>query len=155
LQVREFRDLRRSIETGGGDHDYDLFNGSVPNGSEQDGIQGVPTYVEGTFDREKLQGSYELKTGTPGHDAGVLIPGFNDDFEGSAPDMGTHEAGAPVLEFGPNASRASVAPPLLEEVGRVGCDQYGDWLEVSLTGQEFMFRKIKAGSFIMGSPKGV
>jgi hypothetical protein len=154
LHVREFRDLTRSIETGGGDHDYDIFNGSAPNASEQNGIIGEPTFSGGKFDSEKLQGWYELKAGTKGHDDGVLIPGFNDDYQGKGPDMGTHEAGAPVLEYGPNAYRAGVEPPLLEEVGRVGRDQYGDWLKMRIAGQEFMFRKIKAGSFIMGSPKG-
>jgi hypothetical protein len=36
-------------------------------------------------------------------DSGVVIPGFNDDFRGSAPDLGAFEVGAPPLEFGRRA----------------------------------------------------
>jgi hypothetical protein len=36
-------------------------------------------------------------------DGGVLIPGFNDDFKGAAPDLGAFEVGAPPLEFGRRA----------------------------------------------------
>ena len=36
-------------------------------------------------------------------DSGVVIPGFNDDFKGSAPDIGAFEVGTPPLEFGRRA----------------------------------------------------
>ncbi|MCK9412576.1 MAG: right-handed parallel beta-helix repeat-containing protein [Prolixibacteraceae bacterium] len=36
-------------------------------------------------------------------DGGVVIPGFNDDFKGSAPDAGAFEVGAPPLQFGRRA----------------------------------------------------
>lgn len=36
-------------------------------------------------------------------DSGVVISGFNDDFKGSAPDIGAFEVGAPPLEFGRRA----------------------------------------------------
>ena len=36
-------------------------------------------------------------------DSGVLLPGFNDDFEGQAPDLGAFEVGALPLEFGRRA----------------------------------------------------
>jgi hypothetical protein len=46
----------------------------------------------------------------PALDAGVRIPGFNDDFVGTAPDIGAFENGAPPLRFGremaPGFSRA-------------------------------------------------
>ena len=33
-------------------------------------------------------------------DGGTLIPGFNDNYSGSAPDLGAFEVGTPPLEFG-------------------------------------------------------
>jgi hypothetical protein len=36
-------------------------------------------------------------------DGGVVIPGFNDDYKGAAPDIGAFEVGAPPLEFGRRA----------------------------------------------------
>lgn len=36
-------------------------------------------------------------------DSGIILPGFNDDFKGSAPDLGAFETGAPPIEFGRRA----------------------------------------------------
>ena len=36
-------------------------------------------------------------------DSGILIPGFNDEFKGSAPDLGAFETGAPPMHFGRRA----------------------------------------------------
>jgi hypothetical protein len=36
----------------------------------------------------------------PAVDAGVPIPGFNDDYTGAAPDIGAFETGLPPLRFG-------------------------------------------------------
>lgn len=36
----------------------------------------------------------------PAIDAGVVLPGFNDDYTGSAPDIGAYETGRPALRFG-------------------------------------------------------
>jgi hypothetical protein len=36
----------------------------------------------------------------PAIDAGELLPGFNDDYTGSAPDIGAYETGRPALRFG-------------------------------------------------------
>ena len=36
-------------------------------------------------------------------DSGALLPGFNDDFKGAAPDLGAFETGNPPLEFGRRA----------------------------------------------------
>ena len=36
----------------------------------------------------------------PAIDRGVRLPGFNDDFTGAAPDIGTFETGLPPLRFG-------------------------------------------------------
>ncbi|HUP30054.1 MAG TPA: hypothetical protein VM122_07775, partial [Usitatibacter sp.] len=45
--------------------------------------------------------------GTPGHDGGMRIANFNDDFLGVAPDVGASEAGAPPMRFGLAASPGS------------------------------------------------
>jgi hypothetical protein len=75
----------------GNDFDYDLYNARMPvAGAEKHGIRGVPPY-----ERE-----YRLGPASPGVDAGVAIPNFNDGYRGSAPDIGAHEAGTPPLVFG-------------------------------------------------------
>ena len=45
----------------------------------------------------------------PAIDAGVLIPGFNDDYKGEKPDLGAFERGNPPIKFG----RHAVGPPIL------------------------------------------
>jgi len=72
------------------DFDYDLFNGRIQTyeGSEPHGIRGVPIY-----DPKNGPDEFALSPNSPGYDAGVRIPNFNDDFTGKAPDMGAHEAG--------------------------------------------------------------
>ena len=79
------------------DFDYDLFNGRIQTyeGSEPHGIRGVPIYDPNNGDNE-----FALAPDSPGYDAGVRIPNFNDDFTGKAPDMGAHEAGTPPMRFG-------------------------------------------------------
>ena len=72
------------------DFDYDLYFGSLRarTGAQAHGINAEPTY-----DRAP-DGRLWLRPGTPGHDAGVRIPNFNDDFVGKAPDMGAVETGS-------------------------------------------------------------
>jgi hypothetical protein len=82
------------------DFDYDLYNGNIDArpGSERNGIKGVPIY-----DRNNGEGEFALDSSSPGYDAGVVIPNFNDNYNGAAPDMGAHEAGSPPMEFGVDA----------------------------------------------------
>jgi len=82
------------------DFDYDLYNGNINArpGSERNGIKGVPIY-----DPNNGVGEFALDSSSPGYDAGVVIPNFNDNYTGAAPDMGAHEAGSPPMEFGVNA----------------------------------------------------
>ncbi|MHC4597238.1 MAG: hypothetical protein ACYS19_20120 [Planctomycetota bacterium] len=47
----------------------------------------------------------------PAIDAGVLIPGFNDDYKGKAPDMGAFERGNPPMKFGRHAQKQTVLAP--------------------------------------------
>jgi hypothetical protein len=36
-------------------------------------------------------------------DAGIILPGFNDEFSGKAPDLGAFETALPPLQFGRRA----------------------------------------------------
>ena len=83
-----------------GDYDYDLYNGNINAypGAEPNGIEGIPRY-----DLNDSDGEFALYSSSPGYDAGVFIPNFNDDYHGAAPDMGAHEAGSPPMEFGVDA----------------------------------------------------
>ena len=49
--------------------------------------------------------------GNPGFDAGARISNFNDGFTGKGPDVGAHEAGTPVMEFGVKAYLDAAAKP--------------------------------------------
>jgi hypothetical protein len=42
-----------------------------------------------------------LRAGTAAIDAGEVLPGFNDDFAGKAPDLGAYELGGPLPHYGP------------------------------------------------------
>jgi len=83
------------------DSDYDLYNGQIQAFGDQEvhGIKGKPTY-----DPANGPGQFWLARSSPGYDAGLRIPNFNDGFTGNAPDMGAHEAGTRAMEFGVDAS---------------------------------------------------
>ena len=89
--------------------DYDLCNNRVVayEGAEPHGIKGVPVYAPGNGPASGSGGMYQLDRSSPGRDAGVVIPNFNDNYEGAAPDVGAHEAGSPRMEFGMDAHRLS------------------------------------------------
>ncbi len=81
--------VRDAQKTASNDFDHDLHNGRVAakEGSERHGIKAEPTY------QRAPDGRLWLAPGTPGHDAGIRIPNFNDDYLGAAPDMGAVETG--------------------------------------------------------------
>lgn len=92
----------------GSSYDYDLYNGnlSTPNMTPQEthGIHGTPTYAAGSgFNSTTNTGSFQLTSTSNGYDDGLAIPNFSDTYIGAAPDMGAHEAGSAVMEFGVNA----------------------------------------------------
>ena len=88
------------------DYDYDLISGMVVSAGnqEQHGVIGVPVYAA-----SRPAGDFSLDPASPGFDAGVRIPNFNDDFRGQAPDIGAFEAGSAPMEFGVNAYRRAPA----------------------------------------------
>ena len=47
----------------------------------------------------------QLRPGSPAIDAGVPLPGFNDGYRGSAPDLGAYEAGTETPHYGPRVER--------------------------------------------------
>jgi hypothetical protein len=44
-----------------------------------------------------------LKPGTLAIDAGEVLPGFNDGYQGRAPDLGAYELGEPLPHYGPRS----------------------------------------------------
>ena len=44
---------------------------------------------------------FQLRPGSAAVDAGIRLPGINDDFTGRAPDLGAYEAGRPMPHYGP------------------------------------------------------
>jgi hypothetical protein len=84
------------------DYDYDLIRGMVVSAGKQEphGVLGAPVY-----EASRATGDYSLAADSPGYDAGVVIPNFNDGFRGRAPDIGAFEAGSAPMEFGVNANR--------------------------------------------------
>jgi len=119
-----FRSNEESVDDGGSNTsnlDYDLCNGTikVDGNEETHAIQGTPTYANSN-------GAYEffLSTSSPGYNHGVRIPNFNDDYSGSAPDMGAFETGQIALEFGVDAYRGiyETPTPCQKEKGDADCN---------------------------------
>ncbi|MBM4019280.1 MAG: hypothetical protein FJ288_13320 [Planctomycetes bacterium] len=90
-----------------GDYDYDLFSTSLDaaEGHQRHGLRGAPVYAAACGMKDG-KGVFWLAAGSPGLDAGIRLPNFNDGYAGAAPDMGAHEAGSPPMEFGVQARRA-------------------------------------------------
>jgi hypothetical protein len=114
------------------DYDYDYFSGVTRGTAQQPNGIRLSTTPSGTrlyVSSYKLEfyprlwvnsiiwGSHPYEFGerkrnitdpvvqirNPMINGGILIPGFNDDHKGSAPDIGAFEVGAPPLEFGRRA----------------------------------------------------
>ena len=102
LHISNVRDnsISNQNQNSTNDFDYDLFNGNINAypGAEPNGIKGVPIY-----DLNSGEGEFALYPFSPGFDAGAVIPYFNDNYGGAAPDIGAHEAGSPPMEFGVDA----------------------------------------------------
>lgn len=97
-----FQDRTRDLA---GDYDYDLYNGRllIPT-HERHGIEGTPLYQPRPT-VGSTSSPYTLSPDSAGVDRGVLIPNFNDDFTGSAPDIGAHEIGSESMQFGVNGEQ--------------------------------------------------
>jgi len=87
------------------DYDYDLYRGRIQaaDGHEKHGIKGEPIYLEG-YGINEGKGHLWLAPDSPGRDAALRLPNFNDDYTGQAPDIGAHEANTPAMQFGTDAS---------------------------------------------------
>lgn len=89
--------------------DYDLLGRGgalVPPGNELHAVRRSPTF------RGEALGDYRLTADSAGVDAGIHIPGMNDRFAGSAPDMGALETDAGEA-FPPRPHGLTVSPPRL------------------------------------------
>lgn len=93
--------------------DGDVYNGSVEAvaagafGSQCQ--QGVAIFEVGHGIGNS--GKYQLALASPGHDRGLILPNFNDGYEGAAPDSGIQERGAPDLVFGVARFTPASGPP--------------------------------------------
>ena len=78
-------------------------------------VTGHAIYARDNGPQAGAAGRYQLAPSSPGFDAGVPVPNFNDDFQGKAPDAGAHEAGTPPMKFGlaasPGPAAGAQAPP--------------------------------------------
>ncbi len=91
---RRFKTLKEfSAATGQDTHsvlvDWDVFVKAGPPGPDPRTL-----YKPADFD-------FTLRPGSAAVDAGVRLPGVNDDFTGRAPDLGAYEVGRPVPHYGP------------------------------------------------------
>ena len=92
--TRKFKTLKEYSEATGQDRhsllvDYDVFVHVTPPGPDPRTL-----YQPSDFD-------FQLRPGSIAVDAGVRIPGVNDDFTGRAPDLGAYEIGRPLPHYGP------------------------------------------------------
>ena len=91
---RRFKTLKEYAQATGQDThsilvDYDAFVHVTPPGSDPRTL-----YKPADFD-------FTLRPGSAAIDAGVRLPGVNDDFTGRAPDLGAYEVGRPLPHYGP------------------------------------------------------
>ena len=116
-----------------GDYDYDLFTGmDLGNAQEPHGIKEIPGYIESYYlefypsstinkiewgkipirigDTEKILTDPVITVPNPVIDGGAVIPNFNDDYTGKAPDLGAFEVDRPPLKFGRHANSKEWAP---------------------------------------------
>ena len=99
-----FRDSTNSCTN---DVDYNLYSGVLENNCGSDphesdgGIKGTPKYDPATlFDPAINQFSQALAANSPGYDAGIVLPNFNDGYQGAGPDIGAVEHGTRGFKFG-------------------------------------------------------
>jgi hypothetical protein len=93
-ETRRFKTLKEYSDATGQDKhsvlvDYDVFVKVTPPGPDPRTL-----YKPGDFD-------FQLKPGSVAVDAGVRLPGVNDDLTGRAPDLGAYEVGRSVPHYGP------------------------------------------------------
>jgi hypothetical protein len=100
---------------GANDFDYDMC-GNGSSCSETHGIfnksPDFASYNPSNHNSLRVngKGDFSLKSSSSGYDSGVVINNFYDNFTGNSPDIGAHEAGSPIIEFGVNAYTSS--PPV-------------------------------------------
>src|SRR5262249_13722940 len=93
-EVRRFKTLKEYSDATGQDKhsvmmNYDIFVKVTPPATDPRTL-----YKPADFD-------FQLRAGSVAVDAGVRLPGINDDFTGRAPDLGAYEVGRPVPHYGP------------------------------------------------------
>lgn len=91
---RRFKTLKEFSQATGQDRhsvlvDYDVFVRVSPPGPDPRTL-----YEPSDFD-------FQLRAGSAAVDAGVRLPGMNDDFTGRTPDLGAYEVGRPLPHYGP------------------------------------------------------
>jgi hypothetical protein len=91
---RRFKTLKEYAQASGQDGhsvhvDYDVFVAVTPPGPDPRTL-----YKPADFD-------FQLRPGSAAVDAAVRLPGVNDDFTGSAPDLGAYEVDRPLPTYGP------------------------------------------------------
>ena len=65
-----------------------------------------PICAEGAgLDTTTKTGHFRLAPGSPGVNAGQVIPNFSDGYTGKAPDIGAHQRGTPPIQYGVAASQ--------------------------------------------------
>jgi hypothetical protein len=98
---RSISEAKQNVDN---DFDYDLFNGQVPQGQEDHGIRGVPTYAaDAGFDSATNTGRFQLTPSSLGAGAAQPIPNFSRGYSGPAPDIGAHQRGTPPIRYGVQA----------------------------------------------------
>ena len=116
------------------DIDYDLFTGiNFFREFERNSVGGRPAYIRSNklewylaptttrikwgrtttvHDGKKLTVTDKVMT-VPNRaiDAGIIIPGFNDDYKGKGPDVGAYEGGNPPIKFGRHVIEPVILAP--------------------------------------------
>ena len=99
-----FRDITNSCTN---DVNYNLYSGRIENNCIVDphesdgGINDNPIYDQATlFQPVTNQFLQALDVNSPGYDDGIILPNFNDGYEGAGPDMGAIENNQTIILYG-------------------------------------------------------
>jgi hypothetical protein len=125
LVTRNFKTLAEYQQATGQDQhsvfvDYRIFAKAEP--PDKNDPQRLYNPEDFYFQLQPVLGGFEIgQFANPAIDAGVLLPTINDDFTGTAPDLGAYERGREIPHYGPrewpsgpsdpNAPRSVTGPP--------------------------------------------
>lgn len=94
----------------GGDINVKVYNNFSDRGFSGTDVKNNLTTSDPRF-VDSANGNFQLQSGSPAIDQGIVISGFTDGYVGSAPDIGAYEFGVQAWKAGANTGTQPPTPP--------------------------------------------